>query len=134
MKKEIKYFSNDVEVLDLAKAIAVIADNKKSENTKILSMEGVSSLTDYMVVTTGSNERHLKAIADEIEILIKDKFGIFCRHIEKPQTANWIVLDYLDVIVHIFLPESREFYGLEKIWADAKNIEIQLSEKTESPE
>lgn len=134
MKKEIKYFSNDVDALDLAKEIAIIADNKKSEDTKILKMENVSSLTDYMVVTTGSNERHLKAIADDIEVLIKDKYGIFCRHIEKPQTANWVVLDYLDVIVHIFLPESREFYGLEKIWADAEKIDVDLSEKTENQE
>lgn len=122
MKKDIKYFDENVDVLKLAKKIAKVADEKKSENTKILKMENVSSLTDYMVITTGLNERHLKAIADDIEITVKDEFGIFCRHIEKPQTANWIVLDYLDIIVHIFLPESREFYNLERIWADAESI------------
>lgn len=132
MKKEIKYHNDKVSAIDLAQKIAVIADNKKSENIKILKMDNVSALTDYMVIITGQNERHLKAIADDIEVLVKQEFNIFCRHIEKPQTANWIVLDYLDVIAHIFIPESREFYNLERIWADAEQIDPILEPKPEN--
>lgn len=102
-----------------AKAIS----SKKSLNIKLIEIGDISSLADYMVIATGTSSTHVKAIADEVEYQL-DEAGISVSHIEGYRSNSWILLDYVDVIVHIFSDEAREFYDLERLWQDGKEIDI----------
>ncbi len=102
-----------------AKAIS----SKKGLNIKLIEIGDISSLADYMVIATGTSSTHVKAIADEVEYQL-DEAGICVSHIEGYRSNSWILLDYVDVIVHIFSDEAREFYDLERLWQDGKEIDI----------
>lgn len=102
-----------------AKAIS----SKKGLNIKLIEIGDISSLADYMVIATGTSSTHVKAIADEVEYQL-DEAGISVSHIEGYRSNLWILLDYVDVIVHIFSDEAREFYDLERLWQDGKEIDI----------
>lgn len=102
-----------------AKAIS----SKKGLNIKLIEIGDISSLADYMVIATGTSSTHVKAIADEVEYQL-DEAGISVSHIEGYRSNSWILLDYIDVIVHIFSDEAREFYDLERLWQDGKEIDI----------
>ena len=96
---------------------------KKGLNIKLIEIGDISSLADYMVIATGTSSTHVKAIADEVEYQL-DEAGISVSHIEGYRSNSWILLDYVDVIVHIFSDEAREFYDLERLWQDGKEIDI----------
>lgn len=102
-----------------AKAIS----SKKGLNIKLIEIGDISSLADYMVIATGTSSTHVKAIADEVEYQL-DEAGISVSHIEGYRSNSWILLDYVNVIVHIFSDEAREFYDLERLWQDGKEIDI----------
>lgn len=102
-----------------AKAIS----SKKGLNIKLIEIGDISSLADYMVIATGTSSTHVKAIADEVEYQL-DEAGVSVSHIEGYRSNSWILLDYVDVIVHIFSDEAREFYDLERLWQDGKEIDI----------
>ena len=102
-----------------AKAIS----SKKGLNIKLIEIGDISSLAVYMVIATGTSSTHVKAIADEVEYQL-DEAGISVSHIEGYRSNSWILLDYVDVIVHIFSDEAREFYDLERLWQDGKEIDI----------
>lgn len=102
-----------------AKAIS----SKKGLNIKLIEIGDISSLADYMVIATGTSSTHVKAIADEVEYQL-DEAGISVSHIEGYRSNSWILLDYVDVIVHIFSDEAREFYDLKRLWQDGKEIDI----------
>ena len=102
-----------------AKAIS----SKKGLNIKLIEIGDITSLADYMVIATGTSSTHVKAIADEVEYQL-DEAGISVSHIEGYRSNSWILLDYVDVIVHIFSDEAREFYDLERLWQDGKEIDI----------
>ena len=102
-----------------AKAIS----SKKGLNIKLIEIGDISSLADYMVIATGTSSTHVKAIADEVEYQL-DEAGISVSHIEGYRSNSWILLDYVDVIVHIFSDEAREFYDLERLWQDGMEIDI----------
>ena len=110
--------SNEQSILT-AKAIS----SKKGLNIKLIEIGDISSLADYMVIATGTSSTHVKAIADEVEYQL-DEAGISVSHIEGYRSNSWILLDYVDVIVHIFSDEAREFYDLERLWQDGKEIDI----------
>ncbi len=107
---------------ELAVAAANILDNKKAGNVKVLKTEGVSVLCDYFVIATGNSTTQVRALSDELEFKLKQQ-GTPPARIEGYDSRNWILLDYLGVIVHIFHPEAREFYKLETLWADATTID-----------
>ena len=102
-----------------AKAIS----SKKGLNIQLIEIGDISSLADYMVIATGASSTHVKAIADEVEYQL-DEAGISVSHIEGYRSNSWILLDYVDLIVHIFSDEAREFYDLERLWQDGKEIDI----------
>ena len=102
-----------------AKAIS----SKKGLNIKLIEIGDISSLADYMVIATGTSSTHVKAIADEVEYQL-DEAGISVSHNRGYRSNSWILLDYVDVIVHIFSDEAREFYDLERLWQDGKEIDI----------
>ena len=103
--------------------IAVKAlEDKKGEDIKIIDIHEVSVLADYFIIADGSNASQVQAMADNVEEALL-KAGCECRQVEGYQTANWILMDYGDIIVHVFSREDRLFYDLERIWRDGKLVE-----------
>ena len=94
-------------------------DDMKAEDTITIDLRGKSSITDYMVVTTGRVNRHVGAIAENVAKGLKE-IGIEAPHIEGLPNSDWVLIDSGDVIVHVFRPEVREFYNLEKMWTSEK--------------
>ena len=108
--------------LEMAKLCAHYADQKKAEDILILDLRGISSVTDYFVIVSGHAEPHLKAIRNEIEFQLKER-GIRAHGIDGFPSSQWLVMDYLDVLVHIFAKDRREFYSLERLWGDAPKVD-----------
>jgi len=104
------------------KEIVSILDSKKAENISALDVRGLTSLADYFVIATATSDTHAKALADYVEEEIKRQYGELPHHIEGREWNRWIVLDYGDVIVHIMLPDVRDYYGIDWLWADAKKV------------
>ncbi len=104
---------------DLAHEIERYAADKKAIDLVELDLRGVLGYTDYFVVATGNTERQAKAIHDGIHQGMKDEHGILPRRVEGLTESRWILMDYLDVVVHIFTPQAREFYRLEQLWGEA---------------
>ena len=103
----------------LSLQLAKLALTKKATDIKILNLTGLTTITDYFVICTGSSDTHIKAISDAI-IEGAKKFGEKPWHKEGISPYRWVLLDYVEVVVHIFLNETRAFYWLEKLWGDAK--------------
>ena len=102
--------------------IRSVIDEKRAEDIVTLDLRGISSLADEFVIATVSNPRQASAIVDACEKGRKSR-GFGCVGIEGRGGSSWVVLDYGDVVVHLFTPDAREFYGLEHLWADAKRID-----------
>ena len=103
--------------------IAVKAlEDKKGEDIRVIDIQKVSILADYFIIASGSNTSQVQAMADSVEEEL-GKAGHECRQVEGYNTANWILMDYNDIIVHVFSREDRLFYDLERIWRDGKQIE-----------
>jgi ribosome-associated protein len=102
----------------LAERIAEIASDKKAIDVRLLDLRGVVGYTDYFVVCSGNTERQAKAIHDAIYKELKDDSGLLPRRTEGEREARWILMDYLDCVVHIFTPEARSFYRLEQLWGE----------------
>lgn len=109
--------------LEQARKIVQVMDSKKAKNIRLIKIEGISSLGDYFVVASASNTTQVKAIADEVEDEMT-KLGLEPNRVEGRQSAQWILMDYYDVMVHVFLDEARNFYNLERLWSDAPQLDI----------
>lgn len=96
---------------------------KKGENIIVMDLRKVTSITDFFVICSGTVEQHIKAIKDNLIEKLSEK-GIHYWHIEGELANTWILIDYVDVVVHIFHPLARDYYKLEKLWADAKQEKI----------
>ncbi len=97
--------------------------DKKAEELSILEMEkGSGAFTDYFVLCSGTNPRQVQAISDEVELRLK-KAGIYPNNIEGYKQAEWVLIDYVDFVVHIFSEKARKFYDLERLWKSAKRLE-----------
>ena len=109
--------------LDTALLAVKAIDGKRGLHIQVIEISDISVLADYMVIATGSSSTHVKALADEVEYQL-DQAGISVSHIEGYRSNTWILLDYIDVIVHIFDNEAREFYDLDRMWQDGKPVDI----------
>lgn len=109
--------------LEQARKIVQVMDSKKAKDIRLIKIEGISSLGDYFVVASASNTTQVKAIADEVEDEMT-KLGLEPNRVEGRQSAQWILMDYYDVMVHVFLDEARNFYNLERLWSDAPQLDI----------
>lgn len=107
----------------MAYCLSSAAANKKAIDIKILNIKELSPIADYFVVCSGNSTIQVKAIADEIEDKMKDE-GYSLLHKEGYSTGRWILLDFGTVVAHVFLNEDREFYEIERLWADAETISI----------
>lgn len=103
----------------LAQRIAEIASDRKAIDVRVLDLRGMVGYTDFFVVCSGNTERQTKAIHDAIHQELKDADRLLPRRASGAREARWIVLDYLDCVVHILTPEAREFYRLETLWGEA---------------
>lgn len=104
---------------EMAAAIAGYADDKKAIDIVELDLRGILGYADYFVICTGNTDRQAKAIHDAIHEGMKKEHGVLPRRVEGLPQANWILMDYLDVVVHVFTPETRAFYRLEQLWGEA---------------
>lgn len=100
-----------------------ILDSKKAENVKLFEIGEISSLCDYMIIASGRSSTQVRALADELEFKLNEQ-GFSVSHIEGHRSDTWILLDYVDIIVHIFSEEARQYYNLERLWQDGKEIDI----------
>ena len=108
---------------EMALAIAKAVDSKKGKDILVLETDGVTSLCDYFVLCSGSSAPQLKALGDAAEKAMKDN-EILPHHIEGHRGGTWILQDYGDVVVHLFSEEAREFYDLDRLWQDAKTVDL----------
>ena len=113
-----------LEPRELAERIAAIAADVKATDIRVLDLREVLGYTDYFVVCSGNTERQTKAIYDRIHKELKDSYGLLPRREEGAREARWILMDYLDCVVHIFTPEARGFYRLEQLWGEAPAEEV----------
>ena len=107
---------------ELAKIAYAALEEKKANDIKVIDISGVSVLADYFIIASGSNPNQVKALADNVEETL-GRAGYELRQSEGYGTASWILMDYNDIIVHIFSEEDRSFYDLERIWRDGKIID-----------
>jgi len=108
-----------IDAVALAERIAAIASDRKAIDVRLLDLRGIVGYTDFFVVCSGNTERQTKAIHDAIYQELKDTDRLLPRRASGAREARWIVLDYLDCVVHILTPEAREFYRLETLWGEA---------------
>jgi ribosome-associated protein len=105
--------------------IAVRAiESKKGADIRVLDLTGITSFADYFVITTGANQRQIQAISDEVNLQMKRQAGELPISVEGYTQAEWVLADYGDLLVHIFSPKAREYYGLERLWRGAKPVEV----------
>ena len=109
--------------LETAKAAVKSLCERKGEDVKLIKIRDISSIADYFVIATGSSNTHVKSLADNVEFRL-DNEGISVSHIEGYRSDSWILLDYVDVIVHVFSEEAREYYSLERLWQDGGEVDI----------
>ncbi len=110
--------------LETAKMAVKVLDSKKALNIKVIKIQDISAIADYFVIATGTSSTHVKALADEVEAQL-DEAGISVSHVEGYRSNSWILLDYVDVVVHVFSDEAREYYDLERLWQDGEIIDIE---------
>ena len=114
-----------IESNQLLLTAASAAEDKKAEDIRILALDPAESgLTDYFLICNGTNDRQNIAITDEIEIRLKREFGVYPNSVEGRRQAEWILMDYVDFIVHVFSPEKRAFYGLERLRKSATTLSV----------
>ena len=110
--------SGSLSSTELADRIAAIASDKKAIDIRVLDVREIVGYTDFFVICSGNTERQTKAIYDGIQEELKRE-GVLPRRVEGERRASWILMDYLDCIVHIFTPDSRAYYRLEQLWGEA---------------
>jgi len=108
----------------LRDAIAV-ADDRKAMDLRVLRLEEVSDFTDYFMVCSGRSDRQVQAIAEAIRRELRDN-GVRPLHVEGERSARWVLLDFGDFVIHVFDPETRGYYGIEGLWADAPDVTAEL--------
>jgi ribosome-associated protein len=124
----------------LVQTAAAVCEEKKGQDTRILELDPVDSgLSDFFLVTSAANDRQAVAIADEIELRLKREFGAYANSVEGRRNGEWILLDYVDFVVHVFLAERRAFYDIERLRKSARprtpaefdaELKAELAEKT----
>lgn len=113
-----------MEINNKLKTIVQALDSKKAEDIEVLGIKDLTVLTDYFVIANGTSTTHTKTLADEVEYQLSQQ-GIEPARKEGYNGSNWIILDYSDIVVHVFYKETREFYQLERLWADGEHVDAQ---------
>lgn len=111
-------------MMDALKIALKAADDKKARDLLALDISRIASFASYFLFCTGDSSRQMQAIADEIQKKLKES-GIMASHVEGYQNSEWILLDYFDLVIHVFSKEAREFYDLERLWRDGKKMDTE---------
>ncbi len=111
------------EQLEILKLCCRALDDKKAERIKVLDMSEVSSITDYFVIASGTSEPHLRALTNEVAQVLKER-DVRILGKEVSPDSGWNVVDVFDIIIHLFLPETREYYRLDSLWKDAEEVPL----------
>jgi len=114
----------DITAQRMAEAIAELASDRKALKIVALDLRAMIGYADYFVICTGRTDRQTRAIHDGIHAGMKSVHGILPRRVEGLSEARWILIDYLDVIVHVFTPDTRDYYRLEQLWGEAPSLEL----------
>jgi ribosome-associated protein len=109
---------------ELADRIAAIASDKLAHDIRVFDLRGIVSYTDFFIICSGNTERQTKAIHDAIYQELKDDYRLIPRRVEGLAESRWILMDYLDCVVHVFTPDARAFYRLEQLWGDAPSRSV----------
>lgn len=109
--------------LEMAKLACRALDEKKGQDIKVIDIHEVSVLADYFIIASGSNQNQVQAMVDNVDEQL-GRAGFFAKQVEGTKNSSWILMDYGDVIVHIFDEENRLFYDLERIWRDGKTLDM----------
>jgi ribosome-associated protein len=117
---------------NLARRLAELADSKQAEDIVVLDMRGLVAYTDFLAICTVRNERLAKAIVDEVRVRVKQDSGVLPGGVDGGGEAGWTIVDYLDVVLHVFTPEARDRYQLDDLWHEAPRLELDL-EVPEAP-
>jgi ribosome-associated protein len=115
-----------IESAELARALAAVVDAKKGEEVIAIDVRELVSYTDYLVIATARNERQAKAIADEVRLRLKRDHGLLPERAEGEVEARWVLLDYVDCVLHVQVPEMRDRYRLERRWGEGPRLELGL--------
>lgn len=116
---------------ELARRIAEIVDDKKGEEIVCLDVRDLVGYTDFMLIATARNERQAKAIHDEVHARLKQERGMLPKRVEGEGESRWVLADYLDCVLHVFVPELRDRYRLEKLWGEAERLRFGLEGEAE---
>ena len=109
-------------MIEALKIAAAAADDKKAHDLVALDISGIASFADYFLLCTGDSSRQMQAIADEVEKRLKVN-GLRPSHVEGYQNSEWILMDYIDLVIHIFSKTARAYYDLERLWRDGKKLD-----------
>lgn len=121
-------------MIDALKIAINAADDKKAYDLVTLDISEIASFANYFLFCTGDSSRQIQAIADEVEQQLKD-FGIRPSHVEGYKNAEWILMDYIDLVIHIFSKSARAYYDLERLWRDGKKLDtsVYIQERAQKP-
>ena len=111
---------------DLARRIAAVADSKGAVDLVALDVSRILGYTDVLVICTARNERQVRAVAEEVQLKLKHDDKLLASRVEGLPEARWVLVDYLDCILHVFVEEARDLYRLDQLWGEASRIELDL--------
>lgn len=111
-----------LEPIELARHVVNTIEEKLGEDIVLLDVRGVSPFTDFFVISSGNSQRQLKALVASVRAMTKKELGVLPHHVEGESWSGWVLLDYVDVIVHVFSPELRKYYDLEGLWHEGKIV------------
>ena len=127
MTSAFRGYTETLSSLEQARRIAALASEKLAEDVVILDMRPVCVYTDFFVLATGRNARQTQAIHDEVHGRLKQEAKLLPRAIDGAAEGDWIIADYLDVVLHVFTPDTREFYRLEDLWGDVPAVDVEAA-------
>jgi ribosome-associated protein len=110
-------------IAELAQRAAATALDHKANDVVVLSLKGVSDMTDFFVIASGTSDTHVRSLGESIQVELK-KEGATAHHVEGLTQGRWVLLDYVDFVVHLFHPSLRNFYQLERLWSDAQVVPV----------
>jgi ribosome-associated protein len=118
----------ETDVSTLVQRAAAILIDRKANDVVLLSLKGVSDMTDYFLIASGTSDTHVRSLAQSVAEDLKKEFGQGPHHEEGITQGRWALLDYVDFVVHVFHPTLRNFYQIERLWADAQNVPVAAAE------
>jgi len=117
-----------MEISEMFDEIVTALEDKKARELRVIDTQELTTVATYFIICSGTSTTHIKTLADEVEFRLREK-GVTPLRLEGYNSARWILIDYGDIVVHIFHEEDREFYNLERLWRDGRSISVENSEQ-----